>query len=399
MASSSPLAEGTRVRIKELQSRPEVNGLEAELGQFSEKDSSYECWLIDDALEGQYVFCKRDQFDLLNPQGSMDTASSGVVAQANGFCAGDRVRNKNNGQIGTVVAVDADGDPKVKFDGDGEALQRFAKDFEIVEKTCFEVGDRVRGTILGKDGVVVAVDADGDPKVRMDGERDALQRFGKEFIIVEKARFGCGDRVRGKILGKDGVVISVDSDGDPKVKLEGEAEALQRFGHEFRIITKATFEIGDRVRHKSTGALGTVMAVDADGDPKVRPDGESDAQQRYGKDYEIVSRPSLNSSGSINVDDLALAAGEGRSRSRSRSGDNKKDKSSKKKKKKSSSSSSYSSKSSSSGSRRKKKSSAFGKSVLEKMAEDKRKARKHMKKHGKHRSSGADAALGLLGLS
>merc|ERR1712232_961922 len=156
------------------------------------------------------------------------------------FGFGDRVRGKDSGKEGIVVAVDADGDPKVLLDGESEAKQRFGKEFEVIARGSFGVGDRVRGNDTGREGVVISVDADGDPKVMLDGESEAQQRFGKEFVIIAKASFAAGDRVRGKDSGKEGRVMSVDSDGDPKVILDGEAEAKQRFGTEFDIIEKAT---------------------------------------------------------------------------------------------------------------------------------------------------------------
>merc|ERR1712039_580275 len=124
-------------------------------------------------------------------------------------------------------------------DGSSEAQQRFGKEFEIVSKATFGVGDRVKGKDSGKVGTVTAVDADGDPKVLIDGESDAKQRFGKEFEIFVKGGFSVGDRVRGKDSGKVGTVVSVDVDGDPKVKLDDEPEAKQRFAKEFDVIKKA----------------------------------------------------------------------------------------------------------------------------------------------------------------
>merc|ERR1711879_463397 len=131
-------------------------------------------------------------------------------------------------------------------------------------------------------GTVISVAGDGDPKVLIDGETKAQQRFGKEFEVVERASFGIGDRVKGKETGKIGTVVSVDSDGDPKVHLDGEEKAQQRFGKEFDLVAKATFGVRDRVRGKETGKVGTVVDVDADGDPKVVIDGEEEAKQRFG---------------------------------------------------------------------------------------------------------------------
>merc|ERR1711920_35425 len=125
------------------------------------------------------------------------------------------------------------------------------KEFEVISKASFGVGDRVRGVDSGKVGTVVSVDGDGDPKVKLDGESEALQRFGKEFRIIRKAVFGVGDRVRGKDSGKCGVVTAVDNDGDPQVRLDGEEKSLQRFGKEFEIIQKATGPQGGKTEESA----------------------------------------------------------------------------------------------------------------------------------------------------
>lgn len=320
------------MRILKYDKRPEFNGKEAEIGNYSEKDETYECWLTEDSLEGAYALCKRDDFEV--PEAAPVQAPP--PAKSSEFAVGDRVRGKETGKLGTVVSVDSDGDPKVRLDGETDALQRFGSEFEVVEKACFNVGDRVRGKDSGKLGTVVSVDDDGDPKVRLDGETEEKQRFGKEFEIVEKYKFGVGDRVKGKDSGKIGIVVSVDADGDPKVKLDGEDDALQRFGKEFEIVEK-----------------------------------------------------NLNSS---------AVAERKHSRSRSRSdSENKKGKKKKKKKKSSSSSSSSSSRGRSNSSNRprgKKRSSAFEKSALEKAEDEKRRQRKFKKQH----SAGADAAYLLFGV-
>merc|ERR1711870_158674 len=106
-----------------------------------------------------------------------------------------------------------------------------------------------------------------------------------------------------------------------------------------------------------TGKMGKVVAVDADGDPKVLIDGEEEAKQRFGTEFEIIEKN--------------IRGKRSQSRSQSQSDDKKKKK---KKKKKSSSSSSSPSKSSSSSSRKnKKRKSAFGKSTMELQEEAKRK--------------------------
>merc|ERR1711920_841100 len=258
-----------------------------------------------------------------------------------------------------------------------------------ISKASFGVGDRVRGVDSGKVGTVVSVDSDGDPKVKLDGESEALQRFGKEFRIIRKAVFGVGDRVRGKDSGKSGTVTAVDADGDPKVLIDGESDAKQRFGKEFEIIVKGGFSVGDRVRGKDSGKTGTVVSVDADGDPKIQMDDEPDTKQRYAKEFDVIQKATKNDA-----------------KKRSRSGSKKK-----KKKKKgddsgsgsSSSSSSKSSSSDSSGKKKKKKKkkkeekeSVFGKSTLELMAEARKAKAKHEKKYGKNRNVGAEAAMAFM---
>merc|ERR1711948_234447 len=94
---------------------------------------------------------------------------------------------KDSGKVGTVTAVDADGDPKVLIDGESDAKQRFGKEFEIIVKGGFSIGERVRGKDSGKVGTVVSVDGDGDPKIKMDDEQEAKQRFAKEFDVIKKA--------------------------------------------------------------------------------------------------------------------------------------------------------------------------------------------------------------------
>jgi len=228
------LSEGTIVRIIRYDKRPEFNGKEAEIGNYSAKDNTYECWLTDDALEGCYALCAPDDFEHVAAKPEPEPPAPRQSA----FSVGDRVRGKESGNLGTVTELDADGDPKVIMDGEDEALQRFGTEFEVV-KDSFGIGDRVKGKESGQMGTVVAVDEDGDPKVKIDGEDEALQRFGKEFEVVEKAvrSFQPGDRVKGKETGKLGTVVSVDDDGDPKVKLDGEDEAQQRYGKEFTIVT------------------------------------------------------------------------------------------------------------------------------------------------------------------
>lgn len=189
--ASETIKEGTTVKILRYESRPEFENKEAEIGNYSEKDSTYECWLTDDALEGTYALCKREDFEIVVPE------APAPGEEPTKFCPGDRVSGKDSGKMGTVVSVDPDGDPKIKLDEEDEALQRFGNEFEVVEKGKFEVGDRVKGLDSGKIGSVVSVDEDGDPKVKLDGDVEAKQRFGKEFEIVEKNRKSAS-RSRGK---------------------------------------------------------------------------------------------------------------------------------------------------------------------------------------------------------
>lgn len=311
--SSDTISEGTLVRILRYDKRPEFNDKEAEIGNYSEKDGTYECWLTDEEHEGSFALCRREEFELVEKEAKKDEGDS----TADGFGVGDRVRGKDSGDLGTVVSVDPDGDPKVKLDGESEAQQRFGSEFEVVEKAVYWIGDRVRGKESGNLGTVTAVDADGDPKVRMDGEAEALQRFGKEFEIVEKAGFGVGDRVRGKESGKMGTVVAVDADGDPKVRIDGEEQGQQRFGKEFEIIEKLSL-----------------------------PDGSSGAIEKRGEDGSVSDTDSSSD-----------------------------DKKKKKKKKRKASSSSRSN----SSDRHRKRGSAFGRSHMEKMEDAKRRARKSSK--------------------
>jgi len=177
------LSEGTKVRILRYPKRPEFADKEAEIGNYSEKEQTYECWLIDEELEGTYALCLFEDIEVVKEEAP---AADGEKAC---FGVGDRVRGIDSGKLGKVVSVDADGDPKIILDeGDGEAAQRFGKEFEVVEKAkVFAVGDRVRGNESGKLGVVTAVDEDGDPKVMIDGEDEPKQRWAKEFEVVRKS--------------------------------------------------------------------------------------------------------------------------------------------------------------------------------------------------------------------
>merc|ERR1712083_789428 len=123
-----------------------------------------------------------------------------------------------------------------------------------------------------------------------------MGRFGKEFIIISKAKvlFGLGDRVKGKESGKMGMVLAVDSDGDPKVRMGGESDGQQRYGTEFTLVSKGKYAEGDRVKGVDSGKLGTVISVDEDGDPKVKYDDEEDAVQRFGKEFVITEKSNQN---------------------------------------------------------------------------------------------------------
>merc|ERR1712146_549040 len=151
-------------------------------GNFSAKDNTYECWLIAEELEGTYALCPPEDIEVVKEDPPEDAEPKET------FGVGDRIRGKESGKMGTVVSGDADGDPKVKLDEEDEPQQRFGSEFEVVEKAPqpFTVGDRVRGKESGKMGTVVAVDEDGDPKVQLDGEDEAKQRWAKEFEIVQK---------------------------------------------------------------------------------------------------------------------------------------------------------------------------------------------------------------------
>lgn len=182
--------EGTKVRILRSPKRPEFTGKEAEIGNFSKADGTYECWLIDEELEGAYALCTPEDIEVVKEE---------PAAPSEVFGVGDKVRGKETGKTGIVVSVDQDGDPKVKLDDEDEALQRFGNEFEVVERAPapFTVGDRVKGKESGKMGTVADVDEDGDPKVKLDEEDEAKQRFGHEFTIVEK-KSGSRSRSGGK---------------------------------------------------------------------------------------------------------------------------------------------------------------------------------------------------------
>lgn len=319
------LSEGTRVRIVAYEKRPEFVGEDGELGTYSKNDDTYECWLTGDSFDGALAFCKPEDFALITAP------------------------------------------PPEKPKEEEKAAET-----EVV----FGIGDRVRGKETGKEGLVVDVDEDGDPKVKLDGEEEALQRFAKEYDIVSKAKvwFSVSDRVRGKESGKIGTVLEIDEDGDPEVKIDGESEAQQRFGREFEIVTKGAMEQGDRVKGIDSGRLGKVLEVDEDGDPRIQYDGEEEAMQRFAKEFVIFEKANKS---------FALVK-----RSRSGSGGKKDKKKKKKKKKKSSSSEESSAEESSDSwhdrrrGRRKKRSTTWGHSALERMEEDKRRAADFQKKFG-----------------
>jgi len=53
------------------------------------------------------------------------------------FKAGDRVRSKNDPSfVGTVVTVDKDGDPQIKFDFDQSEKLMYARDYEVIQDSC-----------------------------------------------------------------------------------------------------------------------------------------------------------------------------------------------------------------------------------------------------------------------
>lgn len=190
------LSEGTKVRILRYDKRPEFKDKEAEIGNFSDKDNTYECWLIAEELEGTYALCAPEDIEVVKEEKAADEPEAGSPGGL--FGIGDRVCGKESRSMGTVVSVDSDGDPKVKLDDEDEAKQRFGHEYEVVSKAGpFEVGDRVKGKESGKYGRVVEVDEDGDPKVLLDDDSEPKQRFANEYIITEK-----GGRSRSRSDGK-----------------------------------------------------------------------------------------------------------------------------------------------------------------------------------------------------
>merc|ERR1719215_992979 len=71
---SSRIAEGTKVILRNLDTRPDFNGKEAEVGAF--KDGKYECWLVEDGLDGQYVFAADENLEIPGAQEGGEGASA-----------------------------------------------------------------------------------------------------------------------------------------------------------------------------------------------------------------------------------------------------------------------------------------------------------------------------------
>lgn len=61
-----------------------------------------------------------------------------------------------------------------------------------------------------------------------------------DVAVPIKPRFSVGDRVRCAEDGKEGTVVKVYDDDDPKVVIDGEEEPRQRFGLWFSVISNAT---------------------------------------------------------------------------------------------------------------------------------------------------------------
>merc|ERR1712054_527109 len=127
--------------------------------------------------------------------------------------------------------------------GEDEPQQRFGSEFEVVEKAPqpFTVGDRVRGKESGKTGTVVAVDEDGDPKVQLDGEDEAKQRWAKEFEIVQKRSNSSSSSRRG---------------GKKKKKKKSSSSSSSSSGKKKKKKRKRSSSSGSRQRLKKSGGFG-----------------------------------------------------------------------------------------------------------------------------------------------
>ena len=69
-----------------------------------------------------------------------------------------------------------------------------------------------------------------------------------------------------------------------------------------------TFGVGDRVRCKATGTVGSVVSVEWEGDPMVMFDDEPAARQRFGKDFEIIEKMIQGPSEEVMAASVAEAA-------------------------------------------------------------------------------------------
>ena len=54
-------------------------------------------------------------------------------------------------------------------------------------QAALRTGQRVKDLKSGREGLVVSVDSDGDPEVLYDGASKALPKYGKNFVVVSQA--------------------------------------------------------------------------------------------------------------------------------------------------------------------------------------------------------------------
>merc|ERR1712151_621476 len=80
-----------------------------------------------------------------------------------------------------------------------------------------------------------------------DGIDGAVMCVRDEQTDEQTRKFTVGDRVECVAhededqYGKRGIVMSVDSHGDPKVQYDGESDAKQKHGNQFRIVANGAF--------------------------------------------------------------------------------------------------------------------------------------------------------------
>jgi hypothetical protein len=177
--------------------------------------------------------------------------------------------------------------PEATADG---ARQDGSDNEKADEKPNFRVGDRVRGKDSGNEGVVVAVDDDGDPTVKLDGEEEEKPRYGSEFDIIERAPKVKKPRV--KRLNRRKAMLMAVRIAALKASMAGEAP---------NGVAKAAAATA-----KSEGAEPADVAKAAGWGLKIA-DGETPAELDLNDPYETASGSSSSSSSTEEEDELAIS--------------------------------------------------------------------------------------------